>query len=144
MSGNHTSTTRHNIEFLTTGLGLKKIGNTSLFFRRGLLIFSPAVTKNSQGYYWFDIREANIDKMSAISPEKCILLVRIVPDKFILCPFSRVQNIFDAPKIERSGKKKWEFLLVDGFTKVKNRNSDSSFSVSIVTKEAILGELGRS
>ena len=142
MSGNHSSTTFHNIELLIKGLGLERLGNTSLFFRSGLLVFSPAVAKNSQGYYWFDIREANIERKHTLSAEECLLLIRIVPDKFILCTFDDIQNIFDTPKIERSGKRKWEFLLTDGFTKIKNRNSDSAFSVHVMDKNGILTALG--
>ena len=106
------------------------------------MFFSPAVAKNSQGYYWFDIREANIERKDALSVEECLLLIRIVPNKFILCSFNDIRNLLDTPKIERSGKKKWEFLLTDGFTKIKNRNSDSAFSVNTVDKNDILTVLG--
>lgn len=37
MSGNHTSTTTHNIEVLTKNLALKQEGKTSLFHHDGLL-----------------------------------------------------------------------------------------------------------
>ncbi len=49
MSGNHSSTTVHNIELLTKGLGLERLGNTSLFFRPGLLVFFSCCSKELPG-----------------------------------------------------------------------------------------------
>lgn len=138
MSGNHSPTSLHNIDLLTKDLGLEKIGQTSLFCREDLLIFSPAVGKNSQGYYWFDIREANIERMNDFSPSVCLLVVRIVPDRFIVCPFEQIQGICEAPKTESSGKKKWEFLLIDGFTKIKNRHTDATFAAYALDRRAAL------
>lgn len=138
MSGNHSSTSLHNIELFIKDLGLEKIGQTSLFWRDDLLVFSPAVGKNSQGYYWFDIREANIERMAKFSPSVCLLVVRIIPNRFIICPFERIQNICEAPKTEPSGKKKWEFLLVDGFTKIKNRHTDAAFATQALDRYAAL------
>jgi hypothetical protein len=138
MSGNHSPTSLHNIELLTKELGLEKIGRTSLFCREGLLVFSPAVAKNSQGYYWFDIREVNIERKNEFSPSVCLLVVRIVPDQFIVCPFEQIQSICEAPKTESSGKKKWEFLLVEGFTKIKNRHTDAAFVTYALDSHAAL------
>lgn len=141
MSGNHSPTSLHNIELLTKDLGLEKIGRTSLFYREGMLVFSPAVAKNSQGYYWFDIREANIERKNDLSPSMCLLLVRIVPDKFIVCHFERIKNICVAPKTEPSGKKKWEFLLIEGFSKIKNRHTDAAFATKVLDRRAVLEEI---
>ena len=138
MSGDHSATSLHNIELLTGDLGLGRIGRTSLFHKDSLLLFSPTVAKNSRGYYWFDIREANLERMNALSPSECLLVIRIVPDKFIVCPFAQIQKISEAPRIEASGKRKWEFLLVENFSKVKNRHSPAAFTTCVLDKHAAL------
>ncbi|MGL4208906.1 MAG: hypothetical protein ACRCTY_05915 [Candidatus Adiutrix sp.] len=143
MSGDHRGTTLHNISLLTQELELKKIGTSSLFYREDLLVFSPAVKENSKRYYWFDIREANIDKMLARSPEKCMLLVRIVPDKFILCPFDQIEPLLVSPKKAHAGKKAWEFRIENEFTVIRNWKSKDKTQVKLIAKERIIGLLGK-
>lgn len=144
MSGDHTATQHHNLDLLTADLALKQIGSSSLFWGHGLAVLSPAVQKNSQGYFWFDIREANIEKMMALSPESCFLLIRIVPSSFILCRFSEIQKLFTVSKTEKTGKKAWEFVIENAFSKIKNKRSPKDFiEVSPSTRAEIVGWLRR-
>jgi hypothetical protein len=123
MSGNHKDTTEHNIEILTKSLNLTRIKNTSLFHRPGLLVFSPGVAKNKDGHYWFDIREVNIERKNIYAEANCLLLLRIVPDKFIMCRFDKIEEILKYPKVS-NGKKAWAFHIIDEFRKIKNRRTD--------------------
>ncbi len=76
---NRTHTRDHNLEVLH-GLGYRKVGNTTIFKSGNDFILSPAVAENTNGKYWFDIREINLNHINSNS----LLLVRIVPDLFIL------------------------------------------------------------
>ncbi len=68
----------HNISVLES-LGYGQVGNTTVFCNNKDFILSPAVSE-SRGGYWFDIREVNLKRMGG----DFLLLVRIVPDKYIL------------------------------------------------------------
>jgi len=137
MSGNHKDTTEHNIEVLTKSLSLTRIENTSLFRRPGLLVFSPGVAENTNGHYWFDIREANIERKNNYLEANCFLLLRVVPDKFILCRFDKIEKILISPKVS-NGKKAWEFHIIDGFSKIKNRRTDDFIHVQLIDKYKVI------
>jgi len=82
---NKINTREHNLDVLQN-LGYQKISNTTVFKNDNNFILSPAVAKSKNGKYWFDIREVNLKRINS----KSILLVRIVPDLFIL---ETLQNI---------------------------------------------------
>ena len=69
----------HNLDVLRN-LGYRKVSNTTVFKNGDNFILSPAVAESTNGKYWFDIREVNINRINS----KSILLVRVVPDLFIL------------------------------------------------------------
>ncbi len=73
------NTRDHNVEVLEN-LGYFRLANTSIFKNGDNFILSPAVAESTNGKYWFDIREVNLNRITSNSP----LLVRIVPDLFIL------------------------------------------------------------
>ena len=82
------STRHHNIQVLTNN-GFKQFSNTTVFFKETKSIISPSVAQNSTGGYWFDLRRVNLDRLST----DAYLLVRVVPDQFILMPLSDIENL---------------------------------------------------
>lgn len=84
-----THTRDHNIEVLH-GLGFRKVGNTTVFKKGNDFILSPAVSESMNGTYWFDVREANLKRIN----EDSLLLVRIVPDLFILEELKSMPTLF--------------------------------------------------
>lgn len=84
----NSNTRDHNLKLLRE-LGFKKFLNTTVFHKGELSLISPAVAENQSGGYWFDLRKVNLDRLSSRS----YLLVRIVPDLFVLEPFNKVANL---------------------------------------------------
>lgn len=82
------NTTTHNIDVLQK-LGFSKIRNTTVFQSNENFIISPSVAENTSGKYWFDLREVNLDRVNS----EAILLIRIVPDLFILEPIKSIQDL---------------------------------------------------
>ena len=76
---NRVNTRDHNLEVIQS-FGYRKVSNTTVFRNGNDFILSPAVAESSNGKYWFDVREVNLNR---INPDS-LLLVRIVPDLFIL------------------------------------------------------------
>lgn len=82
----------HNIDLLYD-LGYKKVKNTTVFKKGGKFILSPAVSVASNGKYWFDIREVNLNRIN--EDKNALLLVRIVPNLFILDSIQIFSALFD-------------------------------------------------
>lgn len=82
------NTRDHNLEVLQ-GLGYRKVRNTTVFESGNDFILSPAVAENTNGKYWFDIREVNLNHINS----KSLLLVRIVPDLFILETIKSISSL---------------------------------------------------
>ena len=76
---NKVNTRDHNVEVVQS-FGYRKVRNTTVFKNGNDFILSPAVAESSNGKYWFDVREVNLNRINSNS----LLLVRIVPDLFIL------------------------------------------------------------
>lgn len=76
---NKVNTRDHNVEVVQS-FGYRKVRNTTVFKNGNDFILSPAVAENSNGKFWFDVREVNLNRINSNS----LLLVRIVPDLFIL------------------------------------------------------------
>ncbi|AZN37827.1 hypothetical protein [Iodobacter ciconiae] len=70
-------------------LGFIQYSNTTVFYKDGLSLISPAVAKNKSGGYWFDLRKVNLDRLSS----SAFLFVRIVPDFFVLEPLNQVDTL---------------------------------------------------
>ena len=85
----------HNLDILQS-LGYKKFKNTTIFQNGENFILSPAVSENSNGKYWFDIREVNLNRIN----EKSFLLVRVVPDIFILERINSISSLLDISKMD--------------------------------------------
>ena len=90
---NSSNTRDHNLELLQQ-LGFKKYSNTTVFHKNGLSLISPAVAENQSGGYWFDLRRVNLERLSS----EAYLLVRIVPDLFVLEPVKQISNLI-APSL---------------------------------------------
>ena len=76
---NKINTRDHNLEVLQS-FGYRKVSNTTVFTNGSDFILSPAVAESTNGKYWFDVREVNLNRINSNS----LLLVRVVPDLFIL------------------------------------------------------------
>ncbi len=84
-----TQTSNHNVQVLAE-LGFQRDGTSSVFMNRQERILSPGVAQGKNGRYWFDIREAN---MMRLNRSTLILVVRIVPNHFIVEPFPQLHEL---------------------------------------------------
>jgi hypothetical protein len=144
MSGDHRNTANYKKELLT-GSGFKQYRNTSIFLKDNKLILSPAVDKNQQGRFWFDVREVNISRYNPDQHNYFAVVLRIVPDKYIFMAFSKLQNILKSiSKTENTGNKVWSFEIEDMFTSIVNKKSkvDKIF-VSTISELQLIDELKR-
>ena len=82
------NTRDHNLEVLQY-LGYRKVRNTTIFESENDFILSPAVSESTNGKYWFDVREVNLNQINSNS----LLLVRIVPDLFILETIKSISSL---------------------------------------------------
>lgn len=83
---NRINTISHNIDLLNE-LGFNKIRNTTVFQSNENYIISPSVAENTNGRYWFDLREVNLNRVNF----EAMLLLRIVPNLFILQSINSIQ-----------------------------------------------------
>jgi hypothetical protein len=133
------ATRDHNVEVLHD-LGFSKVGNTTVFKSSDYFILSPAVAENTAGGYWFDIREANLKRITSTA----LLFVRIVPDFFIVEKMSDIQELI-SPEImdnrPNSGNVWSIHMEIDLISKkayVFNvRNPSNKILVSIISKDSI-------
>jgi hypothetical protein len=72
-------------------IGFRSVGNSSLY-RKGTraCILSPGISQGKHEKYWFDIREANLQKIGE-SPKTWVLL-RIVPSWFAFFPIDHIRK----------------------------------------------------
>lgn len=62
-------------------IGFSRVGSSSLYKNgTGAFILSPGISQGQHEKYWFDIRDANLQKMS--NKTKAWVLLRIVPGWF--------------------------------------------------------------
>lgn len=89
------NTRDHNLAILAE-FGFIKYANTTVFHKGELSLISPAVSENTDGGYWFDLRSVNIDRLS----KQSYLFVRIVPDLFILQPLNSISELISPTLME--------------------------------------------
>lgn len=124
MSGDHRSTSNYKKDVLTNN-GFSQYRNTTIFLKERVFVLSPAVCRNSQGYYWFDIREKIIQNFDPELYDKFVVIVRIVDVGFLFLTFKDLKKIMTVEsKTESSGGKVWSFKIVDNFSKIVNKVSD--------------------
>lgn len=118
---NRMTTRDHNINVLNE-IGYEKFKNTTLFKNGENTLISPSVSEGSNGKYWFDLREVNLNQLSNNS----YIVIRIVPDLFIV---ERITHI--APLLTKEAKQNrphsgnvWavfiEFNIHDNFAYLHN------------------------
>ena len=93
------NTRDHNLEVLQ-GLGYRKVRNTTIFENGNDFILSPAVAESTNGKYWFDVREVNLNYINSNS----LLLVRIVPDLFVLETIKSISSLLSKEVMDNRPK----------------------------------------
>lgn len=81
-------TRNHNVQ-LILDCGWAQYTNTTVFEKNSLSLLSPAVSENTNGRYWFDIREVNLNRLRP----NARLLIRVVPDLFVLATLSEIAEL---------------------------------------------------
>lgn len=72
-------------------VGFCKVGNSSLYKKgTGSYILSPGISQGRHEKYWFDIREANLQKIGKSA--KVRILLRIVPSWFAFFPIDHIRS----------------------------------------------------
>jgi hypothetical protein len=72
-------------------IGFCRVSNSSLFKNgAGVYILSPGISQGQQEKYWFDIRDANLQKIGQSA--KAWVLLRIVPDWFVFFDTDRIRG----------------------------------------------------
>jgi hypothetical protein len=134
------NTTSHNIEVLSE-LGFNKIGNTTVFHTNNKYIISPSVAENTNGKYWFDLREVNLNRLNS----EAVLLLRIVPDLFIVQRISSLDSLLKTDVMDcrpNSGNVWGLNVKMDLMTKkaflFNVKNPDLTISVPLITKNDVV------
>ncbi len=136
-------TRTHNIEILQL-LGFSQYRNTTVFQNGGNFILSPAVAENQNGSYWFDIREVNLNRINT----KALLLVRIVPDIFILETMSNISSLLTRKLMDNrpNSGNVWgihiEFNRVENIAHLFNiQNQVNKISTKLLSKDEVLSRV---
>lgn len=134
MSGNHTDTRDNQLKILEKN-GYRRIGNTSIFKNGYQILISPSVSINSNGKYWFDVRQAIIDREIAIN--SC--LIRIVPDRLILIKMIELNEILTTPyKKDADGNMTWGFEInFKNQVIINKKNKSISLKINVVNELSI-------
>lgn len=132
----------HNVEILNK-LGFHKFSNTTVFRREHNFILSPTVAENINGKYWFDLREVNLNKIN----DKAVLMVRIVPDLFILKKLSEIKELLSIEVMDNRSNSGnvWSINIVMDYSMKKAvlfnvKNSEYKVSVNLLKKDSIENE----
>lgn len=133
------NTRDHNLEILQD-FGYRKVKNTTIFKNGNDFILSPAVAESSNGKYWFDIREVNLNHINPNS----YLLVRIVPDLFILEPINSISSLLSKEVMDNRLKSGNVWGIHIDLKKSSNsallynvKNTDHKISTTLLKKSKI-------
>jgi hypothetical protein len=66
MMPNRVNTRDHNLEIIQS-FGYRRVSNTTVFKNGSDFILSPAVAESTNGKYWFDVREVNLNRINSNS-----------------------------------------------------------------------------
>ena len=136
---NKINTRDHNLDILQN-LGYRKVSNTTVFKNGDNFILSPAVAKSRNGKYWFDIREVNLNRINS----KSILLVRIVPDLFILETLKNISLLLSKEVMEHRPNSGNVWSIHINIKKYTNsaflyniKNQDNKIATKLINKSSI-------
>jgi len=140
MSGDHTSTTNHNKEFLTKSLGLIQYRNSTIFENRKYFVLSPSVQNKNN---WFDLRKINLDKKPNDKNGK--LLIRLMND-FILVDLDKIMTELcnNEPYETKNSGIHWKFQIRANQSNeqyILNTKSKGRIYVERIDKEQVLKEM---
>lgn len=110
----------------------------SIFTKAKIFMLSPAVSENQQGKYWFDIREINLDKFNNREYGLFIIIVRIVPDNFLVIKFDNLNKIMKTEsKVEKnSNKKVYSFEITNKFKRIVNKKDKTYTEVELLSSKS--------
>lgn len=137
MSGNHTSTTNHNKDFLLNELKLIQYKNSTIFENSNYFVLSPSVQNKNN---WFDIRNVNLVKFP--KEKKGKLLIRLYND-FILIDLREFmeEQIDGNPYNTTNSGIHWKFQIrttEKGEVYIFNTKTKEKFFVEKVDKNGVL------
>lgn len=135
-----TITRDHNIEILCN-LGFQRVRNTVIFKRGGEYILSPAVSEGTNGKYWFDVREVNLNRLH----DGSLLLVRIVPDLFIIEELSAISSLFTKHVMDNRPNSGNVYGIHISINKTSNKaflfnikNPDNKIATKLLSKDEVV------
>jgi hypothetical protein len=111
MAGDHTNTSKNNIEVLVNDLGLKQYRNTTIFTKEKKFILSPSVGNDAN---WFDVRKVNLDKYTSEYSEG-YLLIRF-KEKFLIINLREfIDKMIDENKFSdtKNSGIHWQFIVYE-------------------------------
>jgi len=124
MSGNHTSTTNHNKDFLLGVLKLSQYRNSTVFENSNFFVLSPSVQNKNN---WFDLRKVNLDKFP--SKKKGKLLIRLYDDFILIDLREFISKLLDNnPYDTKNSGIHWKF-------QIKKSDGNISYIFNTKTKE---------
>jgi hypothetical protein len=140
MSGNHKNTSDYEKDFLLNEMKLIQIKNSTIFIKNDIFCLSPSVKLNKSNYYWFDLREININKFDKLKYSKFLILIKVVDKGFILLNFEELEKIMQShTKEEKNLLKVWGFKIEikDKSVKIINKKDYSILLSSLISREDI-------
>lgn len=137
MVGSRVNSSNVNKDFLVNELGLKQLGNTTIFRKVNSFVLSPSVQNDA---YWFDIRKVNLDKFNR-ETEKGYLLIRFFNQFLVISLNDFIDRMIDEDKFANTANSgvHWKFKVLrtsDGF-KVKSMINRKEIAVIEMDKENV-------
>lgn len=141
MAGNHTNTSKNNVDVLLKDLGLKQYRNTTIFTKENKFILSPSVANIRN---WFDIRKVNLDKFtSKYFDGKLIIRFK---EKFLICNLREfIDKMIDKNRFSdtKNSGIHWQFIIkkplnINDIYKAINRLSKKEIRLKLVNKEDLI------
>lgn len=134
-------------EDILTDFAFRKVGSSSLYKRGSdAFILSPGISRGRHEKYWFDIREANLNKIG--SNVKAWVLLRIVPNWFVFFSIADIRKHMNqkTQDIRVNSGKVWGFYCELNEEKrtirvVSKNDNSASFSTILLDRPSVKAEL---
>jgi hypothetical protein len=141
MAGNHTNTSKNNIEVLLEDLGLEQYRNTTIFTKENKFILSPSIGNDTS---WFDIRKVNLDRFTS-EYHVGYLLIRF-KEKLLICNLKQfIEKMIDKDKFSdtKNSGIHWQFIIKeplyeDDCYKAVSRLSKKEIYLELVNREHLV------